>query len=250
MHEDGSSSANANGERIASQACVVLLVQKRTCSGVNMANIQCCIQQTSPGVFRVTREKSAFFLRKAYLNQLDEKHLQQTLHTSSSCKDGAQAIECTEEEYADILQASLAYAAEQMAMAYLARAEQCRAGLFRKLLHKGLEKAAVTQALDYLESCGYLDDERFAGAWLRTRAIHNAEGKTKLSAELAARGIPHDTATRALESFFSTVNEQDLCQKALRKLRRQKKSEEQLFLLLRQKGFSSATIKQVFQEES
>ena len=239
----------------------------------------CGIKQTLPDVYEITPDAgSAFFLRAIYLRQVSAGRL---AVAPDCCADaGGAAGVCTDdvapdgdsdagddsdvggdcdagmpgvftdEEAADILNAALVYSAECAAMTYLARAEQSRFGLTQKLLHKGIDKNAVKEALDYLESIHYLDDRRFAAAWLRSRAIDHAEGRIKLSSELASRGIKKGDADSALDEFFENVDQSELCRRAIHKMQRQKKSVEQLTAALMRNGFSFTEIKAVLNDST
>src|SRR5574344_398952 len=233
----------------------------------------CGIKQTLPDVYEVTPDAgSAFFLRAIYLRQVSAGRLAVApdccadagwaagVCTDDVAPDGDSDVggECaagmpgvfTDEEAADILNAALVYSAECAAMTYLARAEQSRFGLTQKLLHKGIDKNAVKEALDYLESIHYLDDRRLAAAWLRSRAINHAEGRIKLSSELASRGIKKGDADSALDEFFENVDQSELCRRALHKMQRQKKSVEQLTAALMRNGFSFTEIKAVLNDST
>lgn len=191
------------------------------------------IQQTFAGVYEITPDAgSAFFLRREYLSHVNPESL-------------CEGQEISEEAAADLLSASVAYAAECAAMMYLSRAEQCRSGLERKLAAKGAGKAAVKAALDYLENERYLDDCRFAGAWLRSRSIDHEEGRARLEAELYARGIKKADAKKALDSFFSDRDELEICELACRKISRLQKDAQKVKSALVRKGFSLAQVRAV-----
>ena len=179
---------------------------------------------------------SAFFLRACYLSLLAEENL-------------FAGAELSDEEASDLLNAAVVYSAEFAAMTYLARAEHCRAGLERKLLKKGIEKSAVKKALDYLEQCGSLSDERFAGAWLRSRSIDHAEGRIRLAAELASRGVDRVASKKALDEFFSEKDELEICRRAYKKCRLFKNDLDKIKASLVQKGFTLKQIGIVISEE-
>ena len=131
-----------------------------------------------------------------------------------------------------------AAAATQKALALLARCEQCRAGLTRKLLAKGFSKGTVEGVLDALEEKGFLSDQRFARAWLNSRRIGKAEGRTRLLAELAARGIAKDVAKKAVDDFFEEFDEEEICARAVQKFISQGKSGDALMASMTRAGFS------------
>ncbi len=169
-------------------------------------------------------EGSAFFIRREYLTNLDFDALQP-------------GFELNEEEREELLDAGLSCVVELKAVDYLARAEQCRAGLKRKLLQKGYAAQYIDRALSFLESADYLSDERFARAWLNTRRINHFEGRTRLLAELMSRGINRDISSAAIEYFFTENDEDEICCKAYEKLSK-KKSGDKLVTAMMQAGFS------------
>lgn len=192
-----------------------------------------------PGVCEITQDAgSAFFLRIDYLTLLSEERL-------FSLKGAV-----SDEEGEDILHAALCYSAEMAAMNYLARMEHCRFGLYQKLIKKGIEKNAVNRALDYLESIQYLDDERFAEAWLRSRSIDHYEGRRKLSSELASRGVDKEAIGNALDEFFESHDQLEICAKAYRKVLRFQKDENKIKASLMRSGFSYNEISFVMKQET
>lgn len=109
-----------------------------------------------------------------------------------------------------------ALAAETRAVALLARAEQYRAGLERKLTARGIPRAAFRLALDRLESAGLLSDARYASSWIRQRCRTHAEGPRSLSAALSARGVERAAIRDALEASFSGEDRLDALANAAR----------------------------------
>lgn len=189
------------------------------------------IAETSySGMFKVAPEEgSAFYIRKEYLPE----GLFERLDIGAEFDD---------DETDSLLDAGLTCAVELKAVSYLARAEQSRFGLARKLIEKKYDKKYVEAALSYLEGRGYLSDLRFATAWLNTRKINHYEGKSRLAAELAARGIARDVANKALEEFFLENDEEEICRKAYEKLSKSKSGEKLMAAMLRQ-GFTQKQIR-------
>ncbi len=151
----------------------------------------------------------------------------QEQENSSQTQDKAQSLAATE-----------ASAATQKALALLARCEQCRAGLARKLLAKGFSKDTVEGVLDALEERDFLSDRRFARAWLNSRRIGHYEGRSRLLSELAARGIDKEISKEAVDSFFDEFDEEEICRKAAKKLVAQGKNGEKLMASMQRAGFS------------
>ncbi len=189
------------------------------------------IAETSySGMFKVAPEEgSAFYVRAEYLPEgLFEK-----------IDAGADFDEADTDS---LLDAGLTCAVELKAVSYLARAEQSRFGLTRKLIEKKYDKKYVEAAMSYLELRGYLSDLRYATAWLNTRKTNHYEGRSRLSAELATRGIARDVANKALDNFFAENDEDEICRKAYEKLSRTKSGEKLIAAMIRQ-GFSQKQIR-------
>ena len=137
-------------------------------------------------------------------------------------------------------------AAIRSAARSLARSEQCRAALERKLIQKEFDTETIKAALDYLEEKKYLDDERFAASWIRTHCSVKPQGSIRLVRELCVRGVSHEIAQRAVNSYFDTVDEFELCSKAFQKLRSKNKNEQKIMKSLADYGFSYKMIQQTF----
>ena len=182
------------------------------------------------GMFKFTPEEgSSFYIRKEYLPEgLFEKI--------------DVGVEFDEEQADLLMDAGLTCAVELKAVSYLARAEQSRFGLTRKLIEKKYNKKYVEAALTYLEGRGYLSDLRFATAWLNTRKINHFEGRSRLAAELASRGIARDVAGKALDEFFTENDEDEICRKAYEKLSKSKSGEKLTAAMIRA-GFTSKQIR-------
>ena len=192
--------------------------------------IKTLVETSYSGMFKLTPEEgSAFFVRAEYLPEglFDKIDV---------------GVEFDAEDTDSLLDAGLTCAVELKAVGYLARAEQSRFGLTRKLIEKKYEKKYIEAALTYLEGRGYLSDLRFATAWLNTRKINHYEGRSRLSAELASRGIARDVANKALDEFFSENDEEEICRKAYEKLSRIKTGEKLIAAMIRQ-GFSQKQIR-------
>jgi regulatory protein len=69
--------------------------------------------------------------------------------------------------------------------------------LRRKLRAKKFEKEAIDTTIARLHREKWLDDERFAGAFVRTRA-NKRLGRKRILRELQAAGVNHDSAERAV----------------------------------------------------
>lgn len=184
------------------------------------------VQRTSDFRMKITLyPESVFFIRELYLNNVIPDTIQE-------------GVVLSESQFADVLQAASAYAAECAASRLLERSEQCRAGLRCKLQRKGFEQSVAEKALDYLESAGFLSDLRFASAWLRNRIISVPESPMKFAAELQKRGISRNVAEQAIEELLALASEEQLFERALAKCRRKGFSAEKIIRSLMRHGFS------------
>ncbi len=82
-------------------------------------------------------------------------------------------------------------------MNLLARREHSRLELFRKLQRR-FDRRDLDQALDKLADEGLQSDERFSLSFTRERLLRG-QGPLRIVAELRARGIPAEMASRAVD---------------------------------------------------
>jgi len=80
----------------------------------------------------------------------------------------------------------------------LARREHSRLELRDKLRQRGFEAGAIERVLDRLVERGWLDDERFAEAYVRGRC-ERGEGPLRIAQGLRRRGIAEGVIARWLE---------------------------------------------------
>ena len=188
------------------------------------------------GMYKLTPEQGVvFYTRQEYLSGIELNNIQ--------C--GSEFIDDDEEA---LLDAGLICAVELKAVSYLARSEQCRFGLKRKLLAKQYKSEYIDKALAFLESKNYLSDERYAAAWLNDRRINHYEGQTKLLLELQSRGIDKAVAADAVKEFFTDNDEEEICRKAYERFVKKGKSEDKLIEALLKAGFAYKLIKNVIEE--
>lgn len=179
---------------------------------------------------------SAFYIRNHYLSEL-------------SCCIDEQRIKVDEEfsdtEFQDLINAGLAFACEKKALDYLERSEQCRCGLEKKLIEKKFEKSSINLALDYLEQRNFLNDERFAYAWIRTHEITKPQGRMRLETELSARGVKKQAYKAAIDRFFTENDEEEVCRTCYEKIKRHKSDADKIFKALFDQGFTYKMINKV-----
>ena len=206
------------------------------------------VQEVLSGCLKIsTIEEPPFFIREVYLRAMPLEKLT-NLITYSLSKE-VEPLVLTAEEADEINEAKNAFFCEKAALNYVARAEQGKFRLARKLESKGFSKLSIEKALDYMEDKGYIDDTRFALSWLHSRSGKN-EGRLKLSNELLMRGIKKDVAKIVLDDFFKETDEKEKCEKEYKKLLAKglagdEKNEKKIYDRLVRLGFSSKLIREV-----
>ena len=195
------------------------------------------IEPTSyEGMYKITPEQGVvFFIRQEYLSGI----------VLGAVQTGS---EFTDDDEEALIDAGLICAVEIKAVSYLARSEQCKFGLTRKLLAKQYKSEYIDKALSFLESKNYLSDERYAVAWLNDRRINHYEGQTKMLLELQSRGIDKAIAADAVKEFFKENDEEEICKKAYERFVKKGKSEDKLIEALLKAGFSYKMVKRVMEE--
>jgi regulatory protein len=88
------------------------------------------------------------------------------------------------------------------ALALLARREHSAVELNRKLIGRGFAAPDITSAIATLEARGWLSNERFVEAYVRSR-IARGHGPLKIRAELRERGIEDALADASLTETSS-----------------------------------------------
>lgn len=137
------------------------------------------------------------------------------------------------------------------ALGLLARREQSRRELGRKLGQKGYERSEADAALDRLGEQRFQDDERFAGMLVRNRA-GQGYGPQRIRMELKTHGVDDAAIRRLLDDAGTDWNAS-----AAGQLRKRyggtasadyaERTKRAQFLLRR--GFSAATVRSVTHAE-
>lgn len=100
------------------------------------------------------------------------------------------------------------------AMHLLEKMDRTEQQLRRKLLEGGYPDELVEEAISYVKSYHYIDDERYARAFIRLNQDRRSIGRMKM--DLFAKGISADTIDRAIDEEYETLPE-TLIQKLMEK---------------------------------
>ena len=84
------------------------------------------------------------------------------------------------------------------AAAMCARSEQSSGDIRGKLVKWGLGSSDTDQVLSQLIEQGFINDERYARAFVKDKFSFNGWGRVKIAYQLRQKGIPNDLITDAL----------------------------------------------------
>lgn len=105
------------------------------------------------------------------------------------------------------------------------------------------------RVIEKLRIKGYIDDVKFAEAWVRSRVATKPSSRRKLELELRQKGVVSAIIESALQSDDSDHDELDALRRIVTK-RRSRYSDPQKFMAyLARQGFSYDAIKHVLSEE-
>jgi len=87
------------------------------------------------------------------------------------------------------------------AAALCARSEQAPGDICDKLLKWGLSTADARQVVTALREQGFIDEQRFANAFVKDRFAFNGWGRIKITHQLRLKSIPADVIDTALTAI-------------------------------------------------
>ena len=90
--------------------------------------------------------------------------------------------------------------AQACALRYLSYRDRSEFEVNARLNQKEFAKNIVQETIDWLTGLGYLNDERFALAWSRSRVSTKKFGEYRLRRELSAKGLKSETIEKRLRS--------------------------------------------------
>lgn len=142
--------------------------------------------------------------------------------------------------------------AKLKALHLLERMDRTEAQLRQKLLDAEFEPEIVDQAMAYVKSFGYLDDERYVRNYIECR--QHQKSRRQLEQELQYRkGVPPELIQKVYEGLES-VDEKALIRRQLEKKRyntreADEKQRQKMMASLLRKGFRMGDILAVLKEE-
>ena len=112
------------------------------------------------------------------------------------------------------------------------------------LKRKDYDEATIQQIVNTLSDKGYVDDYKFAEAWVRNRRLLKATSKLRLRQELRQKRVPDDIISQALEA--DETPEQDVLKELIERKRQQTRyqDKDKLMQYLLRQGFRYDDIKE------
>lgn len=142
--------------------------------------------------------------------------------------------------------------AKLRALRILTKMDKTEADLRASLERAGFSEFAVKEAMEYVKSFGYIDDQRYAEKYVEYNKVRKS--KQKIRFELKNKGVDKEFIDWAIENC-EDYDETELIRRAILKKWKtsEKPDEKQLNKLcgyLSRQGFSSRDIWQVLKEEN
>ncbi|GJL77658.1 MAG: hypothetical protein NPINA01_06470 [Nitrospinaceae bacterium] len=138
--------------------------------------------------------------------------------------------------------------AQSVALKYLSYRDRSEFEIRERLARKDFAKATIQSTIDWLIRLGYLNDERFALSWSRSRVSAKKFGEHRMRKELSAKGLATGIIEKTLRTIYSETNERDLAQSLAKKKLSllkgvdSKSQSRRLAQYLQRKGFPSDTV--------
>jgi regulatory protein len=106
----------------------------------------------------------------------------------------------TAERQQELLDQDSPYRARERALRLLGLRDRSRREIQTRLRQAGFEPPAVSETVEWLTGLGYLDDRRFAGAYVAEKQ-RGGWGPRRIRAELAAKGVERPVVDEALAAL-------------------------------------------------
>lgn len=157
----------------------------------------------------------------------------------------AEGIDISEEQWGRIRAEVLDKRAKKRALYLLQKMDRTESQLCRKLKESGYPSESVACALDYVKSFHYIDDERYASAYIRCH--QNQKSRMQLKIALQQKGVRADVIERALAESYEG-EEETLVYKLLEKKHydaeeMDRKEKYRIYQYLLRRGFSGSLVR-------
>ena len=156
----------------------------------------------------------------------------------------AEGTELTETQFDEICKDILSPRCKKRALHLLEKQDRSEKNLRDKLKEGGYPSNIIDEAIDYINSYGYLDDARMAASYIRF--YQESRSKQRIKQDLLKKGIREDVIENCFEEEY-TADELDLVESLLQKKNYDKESatyqdKAKMYRFLAGRGFSSDII--------
>lgn len=150
----------------------------------------------------------------------------------------------------EILQDLVKKRARIRAMKLLEVSDRSEEALRRKLSENGYPTQAVEDALSYVKSFGYINDQRLAGYLVESRK--DKKSRAELKAYLLGKGLTKEQAEKALQENYKREDAKEAIQRLVMRKHfdpetATKEEKRRIYAYLARKGFGYEDIRQVIQ---
>ena len=141
--------------------------------------------------------------------------------------------------------------ARRRAIRYLVYRDRSRNEIIRYLNGKKFSADAVNETLIFLESNDYINDDRFAMQFGRSRIVNKKIGRLRLGLELGNKGLERKIIEETLNSLYEEYDEKKIAMSCAKKKlttyssRNSEKDRRRIAKFLERKGFPSGIIYKV-----
>jgi len=193
---------------------------------------------------KTDKSKCRIYLNDEYVFWLYQKELDQYQLTEGT--------ELSDSLYQELMSEVVLGHAKEKALSILKFMDRTEFELRRKLSEADFSEEIIDQAIDYTVTYGYLNDERFASFYVKSRM--NKKSKLVIKSELLQKGVNSEDMERVLEELYTEDMEEDSEIIAIRKAVNKKtrnpetldyEAKQKLIASLYRKGFEINKIKQV-----
>ena len=154
--------------------------------------------------------------------------------------------EFTKDELEQLKKSAVQDKAYDRALSLIARRPRSRWELEDYLKRKDSEPEIIEKTLNKLSDSGYVDDVKFAQAWVRTRRLLKPTSKRRLQQELRQKRVDNEAIEKVLEE--DEADEREVLRSLVeRKAKRYPDKLKFMQYLLRQ-GYNYGDVKEVLEE--
>lgn len=167
-----------------------------------------------------------------------------------------EGMELPEKIHKEILEKIIFHRSKQKALSLLKTQDRTKVELQRKLLNAGYPEDIIERTIAYIDSYGYVNDERYASLYIRDRK--HRKSKLALKMELSRKGISKEILDPIIEMEYREAGSEDPEVIAIKKsimkknmdIKNSTREEKQKLLAsLYRKGFAIEKIKRIIQHD-